>query len=75
MQVCPELTEGRLYCKAPHPFGKVFGRQSFKPWEIKRTTQKRETEVSTFRMTWCFHTGVASPAFYMLMAKEMRQRL
>lgn len=31
MQVCPELTEGRLYYKAPHPFGKVFGRQNFKP--------------------------------------------
>lgn len=47
MQVCPELTEGRLYYKAPHPFGKVFGRQNFKPWEIKRITQKTETDVST----------------------------
>ena len=47
MQVCPELIEGRLYYKAPHPSDKVFGRQNFKTWEIKRITQNTETDVST----------------------------
>ena len=42
-----ELMEGRLYYKAPHLSGKVFGRWNFKAREIQRITQKTDTNLST----------------------------
>ena len=63
------IHKGRLYYKAPHPCGRVFGRQNFKLWEIQRITQKTD-RCEHVGMTHRFHTGKASLPFYTFMTKE-----